>query len=226
MRATHIFRSLLGVGAVVASWVSVPAAHAASPTPVSCSEAALADAVNAANLAGGGSLSLAPFCTYTLTRAHSAGGAGGPAGLPNITTPISMTGFGTEITRAPGVAAFRIFEVDGPSRDPAAHGQLALTAVTVSGGDAGWGVGGGIANLGGMVTITFGGVRNSRASYGGGIYSDTSLTLTASTVNGNTATVNGGGIYKNSGVVALTGSLVYGNTLNNCGATPPATPDC
>ncbi|MGW2254989.1 hypothetical protein ACWCXH_33125 [Kitasatospora sp. NPDC001660] len=185
--------------------LTAPAAHAQTARPaqaviVPCSETALVSAVNAANAAGGGDLLLTPFCTYSLTSAHGSGGAGGPAGLPNITTPITMTGLAVEIVRASGAPAFRIIEVDGPSQIPADHGRLTLSAVTISNGDAGIGVGGGIANLGGSVAVTSGGVRNSRASFGGGIYTDTALTMTATNVPG--------------------------NTPDDCAATPPLTAPC
>lgn len=137
-----------------------------------------------------------------------------------------MTGLATEITRASNAPAFRIVEVDGPSQLPADSGQLTLTAITVSNGDAGIGVGGGIANLGGSVTMTAGGVRGSRASFGGGIYTDTALTMIASSVTGNTATSDGGGVFKNAGSVTLLAGSVTGNTPNNCAATPPLATPC
>lgn len=226
-----MLRLLFGTGAVGALMFTAPAAHAhtaraAQVVIVPCSETALVDAVNGANAAGGSDLILAPFCTYALTSAHSSGGAGGPAGLPNITTPITMTGLATEITRASNAPAFRIVEVDGPSQIPADNGRLALTAVTISNGDAGIGVGGGIANLGGSVTVTGGGVRGSRASFGGGIYSDTALTMTASSVTGNTATSDGGGIFENAGAVTLLVTNVSGNTPDNCAAKPPLAAPC
>lgn len=239
MRAITILRLLWGTGAVGALMLTAPAAQAHSTHPaqthsahpaqaviVPCSETALANAVNGANAAGGGDLILAPFCTYTLTSAHGAEGAGGPAGLPNITTPITMTGLATEITRARTAPAFRIIEVDGPSQHPDDSGQLTLTTVTISNGDAGIGVGGGIANLGGSVTVTAGGVRGSHASFGGGIYSDTALTMTGSSVTGNTATSDGGGIFKNAGSVTLLATNVSGNSPNNCAAKPPLTSPC
>ncbi|MFI9077571.1 hypothetical protein ACIGW8_13955 [Streptomyces sioyaensis] len=231
MRAINIFRLLFGLGAVGGLMLTAPAAHAdaarpAQATIVPCSETALVSAINAANAAGGGDLILAPFCTYTLTSAHSTGGSGGPAGLPNITTPITMTGLATEITRASNAPPFRIIEVDGPSQLQDAQGQLAIATVTISNGDAGLGVGGGIANLGGSLTMTAGGVRGSHASYGGGIYTDTALTMTASSVTSNTATVNGGGIYRNAGSVTLLATNVSGNTPNNCAATAPLTTPC
>ncbi|MFH9355142.1 hypothetical protein [Kitasatospora sp. NPDC017646] len=231
MRAINIFRLLAGSGAVGGLLLTAPAVHADAVGPaqavaVPCSETALVNAVDEANAAGGGDLVLAPFCTYILTGAHSTGGSGGPAGLPNITTPITMTGLATEITRASYAPSFRIIEVDGPSQFPLAHGQLTLGTVTISNGDAALGVGGGIANLGGSVTITAGAVRGSHASYGGGIYTDTALTMTASSVTGNAASVNGGGIYRNAGTITLLASNVAGNTPNNCAATAPSTAPC
>ncbi|CAM5554112.1 hypothetical protein BOQ63_006325 (plasmid) [Streptomyces viridifaciens] len=101
-----------------------------------------------------------------------------------------------------------------------------MGTVTVSNGDAALGVGGGIANLGGSVTITAGAVRVSHASYGGGIYTDTALTMTASSVTGNTASVNGGVIYRNAGSITLLASIVAGNAPNNCAATTPLTAPC
>lgn len=190
------------------------------------SESALVQAVDMADAAGGGDLIFAPFCPYTLTSAHSSGGAGQAAGLPNITAPVSMTGLGTDIVRAAGAPRFRIFEVDGPSQAPGAAGQLTLSAVTVRGGDADLGVGGGIANLGGAVTLTGSTVRDNRASYGGGIYTDTALTMTAGSVTGNTATVNGGGIYRNAGSATLLAGNVSGNAPNDCAATAPWTAPC
>lgn len=223
-----MLRLLFGAGAAGALVFTTPAAHAytAQAQAVPCNETALANAVNAANAAGGGELILAPFCTYTLTSAHSAGGSGGPAGLPRITTPITMTGQFTKITRASNAEAFRIIEVDGPSQLPSAHGQLALTSVTVSNGDAGLGVGGGIAALGGSVTFTRGGVQDSRASFGGGIYTDTALSMTASSVTGNTATSDGGGIFRNDGSVTLLATNVSANTPNNCAVKPPLPSPC
>jgi hypothetical protein len=231
VRAINMLRVLFGTGAVGALVFTASAVHAqaASPTQavvVPCSETALVSAVNAANAAGGGDLFLAPFCTYSLTSAHGSGGAGGPAGLPNITTPITMTGLATEITRASGAPAFRVIEVDGPAQISADHGQLTLTTVTISNGDAGFGVGGGIANLGGSVAVTGGGVRNSRASFGGGIYTDTALTMVVGSVTGNTATVDGGGIYRNAGSVTLLATNVSANTPDNCAATSPLTAPC
>lgn len=229
MRAIHTVRSLVAIGTLAITLVSIPTtAHAAVTLSVPCSEIALVNAVTTANLSGGGTLTLAPFCTYSLTSPHGSGSAG-PAGLPNITTPITMTGFITDITRAPGAGPFRIFEVDGPTQVTGANGQLSLARITVRGGDAGIGSGGGIVNLGGTVTLDVSTVRNNNAAFGGGVYTNanSSLTLNSSTVTDNTASVDGGGIFKEFGsTVALSiGTLVISNTPDNC-ANPVGPTSC
>ncbi|MEU6971462.1 hypothetical protein AB0A71_27700 [Kitasatospora aureofaciens] len=101
-----------------------------------------------------------------------------------------------------------------------------MGTVTISNGDVARGVGGGIANPGGSVTITSSAIWGSHASYGGGICTDTALMMTASGVTGNTASVNGGGIYRNAGSITLLASTVAGNAPNNCAATAPLTAPC
>lgn len=229
MRAIHTVRSLAGTGALAIALVSTPTtAHAAVTLSVPCSETALVSAITTANLSGGGTLTLAPFCTYSLTSAHGSGSAGS-AGLPNITTPITMTGFITDITRAPGAGQFRIFEVDGTTQVAGANGQLSLSRITVRGGDAGIASGGGILNLGGTVTLDVSTVRNNNAAFGAGVYTDanSSLTLNSSTVTGNTASVAGGGIFKEFGstVAVSLSSLVISNTPDNC-ANPVGPTSC
>ena len=88
--------------------------------------------------------------------------------------------------------------------------------MTVSGTDADHST---IANLGGL-TITNGKSSNSSSnkSYGGGIYNSYgTLTVTNSTISGNTASGDGGGIYKYSGTLTVTNSTITGNTAENGG---------
>ena len=216
MRLFRTTSAMLGTAALTAGLALVPtSAHAAQL--VGCSENALVAAVTAANAAGGDHLLLTPFCTYTLTSAHGTG-VNGPSGLPVITTPLTISGLGTDIVRAPGAPAFRIAEVDGPGSYPLTTGQLNLEAVTLRGGDAPTGdVGGGIANFGGTVSLRASTLRDNTADTGGGLYNSAGTsTLTGSVVVGNTAAVSGGGIDENSGSVTLLATLVQSNTPDNC----------
>jgi hypothetical protein len=98
-----------------------------------------------------------------------------------------------------------------------AGSTAAISGVAVQNGDTGDN-GGGICNEDGTLTLTNSTVSgNSAASWGGGIYSeDGALTLTNSTVSGNSADWGGGGIY-NYGALALTDSTVSGNSADRGG---------
>lgn len=217
---------------------------------VACDETALVTAVTAANAAGGGTVTLTPGCTYTLTTSHGDDGVHGPAGLPIITAPITFEGNANTITRDSTAAAFRIVQVD-PT------GGITLKAVTLSGGLAtttGQDNGGGILSygavtltgselsgntaggLGGAIystgtpaaaTFTSSTVTANNANQGAGIASvDGTITVTSSVVNSNAATVNPGGIYFVSGTATLTTSTVTANTPTNCTSSPSPVPGC
>ena len=216
MPTVRPWRSVLAVCTLALGLAAVPAtAHA--QIPVLCSENALVAAITAANAAGGDTLALMPGCTYTLTSAHGSG-PDGPVGLPPVTAPITLLGLGSTITRAPGAPPFRILQVEGASNVPGTGGQLSMAGVTVSGGSAVAPYpGGGIANLGGTVSLVTSSVTGNTAVAGGGIYTDNgTVSLTVSSVTGNSATVSGGGIYVNSGAVTTLVGTVSGNTPDNC----------
>jgi hypothetical protein len=179
---------------------------------VSCSQQALVDAINAANSAGGGTLNLAHGCDYQLTSSPD----DSENGLPPITTTIQVNGNKATID---GTDSFRVFEVDAP-------GNLSARDLTITGGSVG-DFGGGIANIGGTVTLDHTQVTgNSAASAGGGIASATfsagsvaTLTLRNSWVNDNQQTsddpdvaLGGGGILNIDGTATLDHTQVNGNT--------------
>jgi predicted outer membrane repeat protein len=59
-------------------------------------------------------------------------------------------------------------------------------------------------------------ISGNESGKGGGLFSDGSdIEVTASTVNANVATVQGGGLYLESGLAALTGVTIAGNTAPN-----------
>lgn len=166
MPTVPALRSVLVVAILAAGLAAVPA-PARAGIPVFCDESSL---VTAINTAGGDTLALAPFRTYTLISAHGST-SDGPTRLP-VTAPITMAGIGTTITRAPSAPAYRILEIDGDANVPGTDGWLHPIAVTIRGGSA-------------------------VAPYpGGGIYTDNgTVSLTSSTVTGNTATSSGSGFY-------------------------------
>jgi hypothetical protein len=97
-----------------------------------------------------------------------------------------------------------------------ASGSLTVTTSTVTGNTANI-RGGGIHKEGfGTLTVTNSIVSGNSAGNGGGISSESSVTVTNSTVSGNTSTGSGGGIQ--SGVtLTVTNSTVSGNTSNGSG---------
>jgi hypothetical protein len=221
-------------------------AQAQTTRATACTETALVAAVNATNAAGGGTITLTPGCTYTLTTSHGNDILDGPDGLPIITTPITFEGNANTITRASTAAQFRIAQV-------APTGGLTLKAVTVSGGNTA-GNGGGILDFG-AVTLTSSQLSGNAASgLGGAIYSsgtpaavtftsstvksntahraagiasvNGTLTITSSTVTSNAATVNPGGIYFVAGTATLNTSSVTANTPTNCVSSPSPVPGC
>src|SRR5262245_1237033 len=218
------FRSMsvrLAVGAsvgLIALLLVQPSAAMAAPKKfdVPCGgQASLVAAVNAVNSAGGGTLNLAPGCTYTLTTADN-----GANGLPIVTTKVAVNGNGATID---GSHTVRDLEVDGPG------GNLSLRSITVTGGLANDGsgdpndlapnVGGGIFNNGGTLALNRSDVSgNSSGLAGGGIATGTFggtagvLTVNNSRVTHNSTVGVGGGIVNNQGTVTINSSTVIWNS--------------
>ena len=97
-----------------------------------------------------------------------------------------------------------------------AGGQATLINSTVSGNSAYYG--GGIYN-GGFLTLINTTLANNSAEYGGGLYNTIPLcgcggvaSLINSTVSGNYAVEDGGGIYHADGMLNLTNTIVAGNS--------------
>jgi predicted outer membrane repeat protein len=201
---------------LVAALLAVGAASGKPPGPptnVACSQQALVDAINAANTAGGGTLNLAHGCDYQLTMSPD----DSENGLPAITSKITINGNHATID---GTDSFRIFEVDGPG------GNLSARDLTITGGSV-EDFGGGIANIGGTVSLDHTQViGNSAGAAGGGIASATfspesvaTLTLRNSFVNDNQQTsddpdtaLGGGGIVNLDGTAKLDHTQVNGNS--------------
>ena len=97
-------------------------------------------------------------------------------------------------------------------------GTVSVNNLTIKNGDntSGYG-GGGIFNGYGTLSLTNSTVSGNTATYdGGGIFNYGTLTLTNSTVSGNSAAFYGGGIFNEYGLT-LTNSTVSGNTATYYG---------
>jgi len=196
----------------LAAFAGLPAGTALAGTGINvpCSgpgggAAGLAAAINAANAAGGGTITLAPGCTYTLTATGSSGPLGAN-GLPKITTRITIAGAHATITRSSS-QQFRILEVDGPG------GNLAASGLTITGGNAA-GPGGGVFNDAGTLTLNSSAVTgNTTSADAGGILNRAgTAVLNASRVDHNTSG-SGGGIASGPGsdTAPVTGSSLILN---------------
>ncbi|MBI3241627.1 MAG: right-handed parallel beta-helix repeat-containing protein [Chloroflexi bacterium] len=152
---------------------------------------------------GADTISLATGSTYTLTAVDNTVVSLGGNGLPAITSSITINGNGATITRGNGAPNFRIFYLD-------TGGNLTLNSVTVSKGDTGAYMGGGIYSNSATLTIANATLSNNTAGgVGGGLHS-VSSTLT---VNNSTVTNNSGyGIAVTFGSATVTGSTFSNNS--------------
>ncbi|WP_018254614.1 autotransporter outer membrane beta-barrel domain-containing protein [Salinispora mooreana] len=171
-------------------------------TPVPCDADALIAAITLANARGGATLDLASKCTYLLTADIDG------AGLPAITTPITLNGgTHTTIERAAAADEFRILTVN-------TGGDLTLNKLTITGGQTGmFDDGGGIlVNSGGALTTNHSTItRNITDSDGGGIAGDGTIHVKHSTISHNIAGNAGAGI-NSTGLLDINKSDVEYNT--------------
>lgn len=182
-----------------------------APTRVPCGDvAALKTAIGNANSdEDGGSIVLAPRCTYTLTAADNA-----DDGLPEITGKVRISGGDrTVVQRASSATgSFRIFHVTQ-------GGSLGLNSLTVRGGDAsgnGYAAGGGgVFNDRGRVTLTDVTVRSNRAGFlAGGVWNNVgTLALKRTTIHDNDSRV--AGAVATSGTMTMEGGALRGNTADD-----------
>lgn len=177
--------------------VVATAAPASAQTFVRCSERALHRAIDEANDQGGGDLTLAPGCTYTLTYP-----------LQDIATTVTIDARHSTITRSSS-QRFGILAV-------ASGGDLTLQDATITNGDAP-DFGGGIANRG-KLTVIDSIIRDNHANFSGGIGggSRTTTRIEGTSIMRNTANVNGGGV-ANDGDMTIVLSRIVDNTANNAG---------
>ena len=170
---------------------------------VPCSTAALASAINTANISGAPTtLVLAWPCTYTITTPATL-----TDGLPVIKGNITLQGgTNTVIRRSPfALTSFRILEV-------ATTGTLSVNRISILNGRTIL-LGGGILN-GGTLFISKSTLSGNNAGNGGGLANSAGATATVSNtlLNGNTTTGVGGGAIINSGRLTLFNCVIDRNT--------------
>ena len=105
-------------------------------------------------------------------------------------------------------------------------GTLTMQGGTLADNTAQESVGGGLWNTNSArasASLSDATVTRNTAEHGGGIYNAGQLTLSETTVNGNTATCTGGGLY-NVATVLLFASTISGNTPNDRVDAGPITP--
>jgi predicted outer membrane repeat protein len=175
---------------------------------VPCNPDALFAAINQANARQGGTLRLAPQCTYDLRSATGANA------LPPITSRITILGERSVIERAyglpnAGTSLFRLFQVDN-------GGHLTLRDVTLRNGLVS------AANRGGAILVQAGGeavIENSTltgngavgaAGTGGAVENAGTTTLRNTRLTLNQAAV-GGGAVRSTGTLVVEESLFEAN---------------
>jgi CSLREA domain-containing protein len=175
---------------------------------------------------GSGSDTITFAANYTIILA----GSQLPAVFAPLASPadaLTITGNGaanTIITAVdgPNTATYRVLEVRA-GFGGAAAGTLTLDGVTVQRGRCAGGscsnIGGGIAN-GGTLVVANSIIANNSAEFGGGIanFEDATLTVTDSTITGNSADAGpspgaGGGIF-NGGTLIVDNSTIADNTTS------------
>ncbi len=169
-------------------------------TPVPCDAEALIAAITLANARGGATLDLAKDCTYLLTTNLDG------AGLPTITTPITLNGGKhTTIERAATADQFRILTIN-------IGGDLTLNDLKLTGGHTTGDGGAILVNPGGRLTTNDSAItRNIADGNGGGITNNGVTHLNHSSVDDNRSAVFGGGVLS-FGVLKIRKTHVRANT--------------
>ena len=185
-------QSLAGV-ALLFALGHAPAEAATIVVNASCR---LVNAIRAANTdtatggcprgSGADTIRLPAGSTQTLTTVNNS--TYGPTGLPVISSKITIEGNDSTIRRGSSAPDFRIFAVNG-------RGNLTLKETTVSGGGSGWG-------------------RLLLATRGGGVFNDGTLTITNSTLSGNSAfsATAAACLTQRYGILTITDSTLSGNS--------------
>ena len=199
--------------ALAGSPLLVPTAHAAVITVdgVTCT---LVDAITAANtntvaggcIAGDSGLDTIDLQTDVTLTASYGSYYGSDTGLPQVTSEIVIEGNGHTVERDGAAPNFRILAVHST-------GDLTINDLTIEGGhSSGYSHGGAILNVGDL-TINNSTFSNNHAGENGGAVAHFggTATITGSTFSGNTANFYGGAI-GNAATMSITNSTISGNS--------------
>jgi CSLREA domain-containing protein len=174
-------------------------------------DCSLRDAIIAANQSQFDDAILLPSGTYTLTLEGS-DEDGALTGDLDITSNLTIIGEGAETTiiDAGGMTGDpdRVLDID-----PARLGgyDVNLWGLTITGGYAASGAGGGVRNSGADVTVQRCAISGNLAGYGGGMYCDAgSMRVYDSTLSGNSAP-RGGGVHNSGADVTVRRCAIRGN---------------
>ncbi|HVB65690.1 MAG TPA: choice-of-anchor Q domain-containing protein [Nitrolancea sp.] len=196
---------------IVAMLVLVCGPVVAAPSGALAADCAIGDisaAINSANSSAPSSVmfTLTAGCTYTYTGPGTYNDSDSqPSALPELTGHLILHGNNAVIIRDSAAPAARIFSIG-------ATGNLELDNVTIRGGTSPSNGGGGIANQGGMLTLTNSQVVDNFAvgGFGGGIVSTGTTEIQNSTISSNTASF-GGGLANLGGSMTIDSSTIYDN---------------
>jgi hypothetical protein len=131
----------------------------------------------------------------------------------DVSDEVTIDGAGATVDAA-GID--RVLHLDAP--------VVELVDITITGGDAGGGDGGGILSVGGPLTIGDATITANAARDGGGVWAGApfptafSLTVSGSTISSNDASRDGGGLFRtNHGDGAITDTTFEGNAASGLG---------
>ena len=174
----------------------------------------LREAINAANTnAVVDNCTAGEFGNDTIDLTGLSGSISLNSPMTHITEDLTITGSGAGslLVHANGTGG-SIFEINSPGDDQ----RVNISGLRITGGDV-LGNGAGIyVYTGDTLNLIYCTVDNNKASLdGGGIINAGTLTLTDCTLMNNTVTQRGGGIMNARGTLTITNSTVSGNTSTN-----------
>jgi nitrous oxidase accessory protein NosD len=123
--------------------------------------------------------------------------------LVTINRNVTIRGDGQDVTFVDGSGSGRVFEIS--------QGTVTIKGVTIQHGNAGFGLGGGIANFG-TLTVANSTLTANEAGVGGGIANFGTLTVMNSTLAGNTGLDGFGAGIANLGTLTVANSTITDNT--------------